>query len=137
MTKKLIFTYSWCNDIQSIKKFYSEILGLELIWDTPETIAYKIHDHQLSFNLDNSLDTPESKFAEQLGWSGGTEHKTSWSLECSKDEFDGIVLRAKEANIPSYHSEPQWVGYWSFPILDPMNETIEITAPGPEPKETE
>lgn len=127
MTKKLKFTYRWCNDIESIKFFYSKIIGLELIWDTPTSIAYKIDEHQLSFNLDNNLETPEPIYAEQLGWCGGIGHMTSWSLECDADEFNEIVKRAKHANLPSFKMQPEWVGYWSFVLLDPMNETIEIT----------
>lgn len=38
MVKALGFTYLFCNDLQ----FYSDILGLELIWDSEDSIAYLI-----------------------------------------------------------------------------------------------
>lgn len=90
-------------------------------------IAFKIHDHQLSFNYDSSLVTPEPVFSNQLGWEGGTAHRTSWSIKCSGEEFMDIVECAQKSGVKSFYPEPKWVGYWSYPILDPMNETIEIT----------
>lgn len=29
---------------------------------------------------------------------------------------------------PTWSSEPVWVGYWSFPVLDPMGNTVEVSA---------
>lgn len=132
MSKRLNFTYRWCNNIEAMRVFYKDILGLDLIWDTPEFIAFKVGDHQLSFQLDETLSASEPVFADQPGWKGGTTHRTSWSLECDRVAFDEIVNRSLIAGVPSYRSEPQWVGYASFVLLDPMNETLEITCTEPE-----
>ena len=110
-----------------MKDFYSNILHLPQIWEDETSIAYKIGDHQLSIELDTNLPTPPKAFAFQPGWREGTAHTTSWSLECDKEDFFEIVKSATTANINRYFDAPKWLGYWSFPLLDPMHNTIEIT----------
>ena len=127
--KRLGFTYIHCNDLDKMKTFYSDVLGLNCIWQSEETLAYQIGDHQLSIRLQPAMNTPEQEFSIQEGWEGGTSVRPSWSLECDQDSFSSIIKRAIENGIPSSFPEPKWVGYWSFPILDPMNNTIEITCP--------
>ena len=125
--KRLGFTYIHCNDLDKMKSFYSDVLGLNCIWENEESLAYQIGDHQLSIRMQPGMKTPEQAFALQEGWAGGTSVRPSWSLECDKESFSDIVKRAIEKEIPSYFPAPKWVGYWSFPILDPMKNTIEIT----------
>lgn len=127
MAKRFVFTYLFCNDLDSMKWFYTDILHLKLIWESEESIAFKIGDHQLSVHLHKAYAPSSQKFAIQPGWEGGTEARTSWSLECDVEDFNEIVRAAKSNEIPAYFHEPTWKGYWSFPILDPMNHTIEIT----------
>jgi hypothetical protein len=127
MAKRLIFTYIFCNDLDNMKRFYEEILQLDLIWEGEKTIAFKIGDHQLSISEDEELSTFTPVYSRQLGWEGGTESRTSWSLECDAKDFKEIVSAVKNNKIPGYFSDPVWKGYWSFPVLDPMNNTIEIT----------
>lgn len=127
MSKRFIFTYMFCNDLEKMKKFYSSILGLQLIWDSPEDIAFKIKDHQLSIAFDKNYHPLSPDFSIQPGWAGGTEPRISWSIECDEDDFSQIVRTAIENDVPSYYERPNWKGYWSFPVLDPMNQTIEIT----------
>lgn len=127
MGKRLGFTYLFCNDLEKMKWFYSEVLYLELIWDLEDSIAYKIGDHQLSITLDKSVQNLSKDFAIQPGWEGGTVPRTGWSLECDKKDFKVIIESILSLEITRYYNKPKWNGYWSFPILDPMNNTIEIT----------
>lgn len=128
MAKRFIFTYLFCNNLELMKEFYSEFLGLELIWEDTRSIAYKIEDHQVSITLDKEITPFSSKFSKQPGWQGGTVSRVSWSLECDKDDFLEIVESIKEyPKVKAWNQKPIWVGYWSFPVLDPMNQTIEIT----------
>lgn len=85
---KLGFTYMYTNDLAKAKHFYEALLGLQLIWDIEDSLAFQIEDHQLSIQLDTTLETLSPEFCLQPGWEG----------------------------------------YWSFPVLDPMMQTIEITA---------
>ncbi|MBU9712313.1 VOC family protein [Evansella tamaricis] len=127
MAKRLGFTYIFCNDLERMKWFYTKILHLNLIWDSKTSIAFKIGEHQLSIEFNENFNILSSKFSNQPGWEGGTEPRTGWSLECDKEDFIEIVNSAIMNEIPAYYNEPNWKGYWSFPILDPMNNTIEIT----------
>lgn len=127
MAKRWGFTYLFCNDLKKMKWFYSDILQLNLIWDDEGSIAFKIGEHQLSIDYNEDFNPPSSKFAIQPGWQGGTEPRIGWSLECDREDFNDIVHSILSNQIPRYFIEPKWKGYWSFPVLDPMNHTIEIT----------
>ena len=123
------FTYIFCNDLAAMKAFYTDTLQLEQVWEDERSLVYRIGDHQLSITLAEGLPTPPAEFSLQPGWRGGTAPRTSWSLECEKQEFDRLVAAAKDASVRSWSESPEWVGYWSFPLLDPMNNTVEITCP--------
>lgn len=127
MAKRLGFTYLFCNDLERMKWFYTDILHLNLIWEDRESIAFKIGDHHLSIFHDDNFTPLSMKFSVHPGWEGGTEPRTSWSLECDKEDFKKIIHSVISNEIQKYNNEPEWNGYWSFPILDPMNNTIEIT----------
>jgi catechol 2,3-dioxygenase-like lactoylglutathione lyase family enzyme len=129
MTKRWGFTYIFCNDLDKMKWFYADILHLNLIWDGEGSIAYKIGEHQLSISFNEDFNPPSNKFSIQPGWEGGTEARIGWSLECDKEDFNKVVNSIISNEIPIFYKEPRWNGYWSFPVLDPMNNTIEITCP--------
>lgn len=73
------------------------------------------------------MEIPSPHFAIQPGWEGGTEPRTSWSIEYSREAYKQVVQMVKRYGVTSYSEEPRWQGYWSLPLLDPMNNTIEIT----------
>lgn len=127
MAKRFGFTYVFCNDLEAMKKFYSDVLHLALVWEDPTSIAYKVANHQLSITFDAGFNPPSAEYAIQPGWPGGTALRISWSLECDRENFLRIVQAAKATGAQFRQPEPKWVGYWSFPLLDPMNNTIEIT----------
>lgn len=124
MTKRFGFTYIFCNDLGKMKGFYSEMLRLKLVWESKDSIAYRIGDHQLSIIYNEQFLPPISRFSIQIGWEGGIEARTSWSLECPKEDFNLIVESILNSDVPKYFDKPTWKGYWSFPVLDPMNNTI-------------
>jgi catechol 2,3-dioxygenase-like lactoylglutathione lyase family enzyme len=125
--KKLGFTYIFTDNIEKMKWFYGELLGLELIWDEDEDIAFKIADHQLSIQYHKDFRKPAPDYAIQPGWQGGRAPRTSWSIDFDAVSFKETVSLMLNQEIKSFFNEPQWKGYWSFPVLDPMNNTIEIT----------
>lgn len=111
-----------------MERFYSEVLGLDLIWKSDTDIAYMINGHQLLISLDEELVKGEEIFAKQPGWEGGSASRTSWSIEYDAPDFVQIIETCKgKPDIITRHDEAKWEGYWSFPILDPMNNTIELT----------
>ena len=52
-------------------------------------------------------------------------------------EFYAAVMRLQDGAVASFHSVPQWVGYWSFPVLDPMENTVELSWPAENPSAVE
>lgn len=127
MAKRFIFTYLFCDDLAAMKTFYGRVLGLDQIWEDEGSIAFRIGDHQLSVTLDDQVEPGPAKFSRQPGWEGGTEPRTCWSLECDSEDFRSIVRASKAAAVRSFVVDPVWRGYWSYPLLDPMNNTVEVT----------
>lgn len=121
------FTYLFTNNIKEMKLFYESFLGLELIWDETDDIAFKIGDHQLSVTFHEEFKVQSAHFAIQPGWQGGTLPRTSWSIAYDSSRFKKTVRALSENNVKSYYMTPQRKEYWSYPVLDPMNNTIEIT----------
>ncbi len=60
--KKLGFTYMFCNDLKAMKKFYQDLLQLDVIWDTKESIAFQIGEHQLSIEYHKDFHPPLRSF---------------------------------------------------------------------------
>lgn len=71
---------------------------------------------------------PVREWSTQLGWEGGLVAEPSWGFEFGLNDFRRVVEAALAEGVASRFPEPRWVGYWSFPIRDPMGNTVEITA---------
>jgi catechol 2,3-dioxygenase-like lactoylglutathione lyase family enzyme len=78
MAKRWLFTYMVCNDLQTMKWFYQEILHLELIWESDRSTAFKIEDHQISIEYHKDHYPFSSNYAIQPGWEGG--NVSEWIL---------------------------------------------------------
>lgn len=68
-------------------------------------------------------------WSQQLGWQGGSTATPSWGFEFPPAEFVRVVESVRGAEIDTFHPGPQWIGYWSFPVKDPMGYTVEISTP--------
>lgn len=97
--KKFGFTYIFADDIEKMKWFYSFLLELELIWNQADSIAFKIGGPQLSISLHDKLKIPLPEFAIQPGWQGGTQPRTSWSIDCDAPSFKQTVELLMRSNI--------------------------------------
>ena len=132
-TLNLRFLYTFCNDIEVMRHFYSEIFQLEEIFYAPGHdggLAYKCDE--LQFTLlpsKESLPIPVDWHC-QPGWQGGTLSGTSWSVVSdSLADFSATFIRLLKVQVPAFYSKPRWLGYWSFPVKDPMGNTVELTFP--------
>jgi hypothetical protein len=67
-------------------------------------------------------------FAKQAGFEGGQVETHSWVLEVACEDFDAIVKRLREAEVPSLTAEPlePQPGHRQFIVQDPMGFTIEV-----------
>ena len=68
-------------------------------------------------------------WSKQLGWEGGSTSNPSIGFELAAPAFRLAVAAARQAGVEAFHPEPTWVGYWSFPVRDPMGNTVEISTP--------
>jgi len=88
--------------------------------------------YQLAENI--NLVLMESKEASKLdGWSRGPVFRDgnmfdiSWTLrEEDLEVYIKTVKRISSSNSPKFYKEPQWVGYWSFIVKDPMGYTLDL-----------
>lgn len=129
------FAYEYCTDISATREFYGGQVGLTLIWDEAEDIAFQHDCVQVSFRRADSLTRPQS-WAFQPGWSHGqlsgapkTEHVRSISIALAPAAFRSAVAKLKSAGVETLRPEPFWVGYWSFVVRDPDGQTVELTDP--------
>ncbi|SHJ44816.1 Catechol 2,3-dioxygenase [Tessaracoccus bendigoensis DSM 12906] len=135
MAEHRFFVYTRCNDLNSSRRFYTELIGLKQIWDDDESLGYLVGPAQLSVFLDPaSTATPHWSF--QPGWGYGLSVESrpplaaaSWSVELSPEAFRDAVDRLRTAGVTAWRREPFWVGYWSYVVRDPMGQTVELSDP--------
>ena len=133
----LKFIYVPARDLTSMQRFYGEFLGLTEIHADDDAVSYDCHGLQFTIYVaPNVADAPE-EWATQPGWTGDTTPLISWSVELNQEAFVRAIHAIRLSTQRSLHDRPQWVGYWSFPVKDPMGNTVEITwPPGRPPKST-
>jgi catechol 2,3-dioxygenase-like lactoylglutathione lyase family enzyme len=129
----LRFLYIYCNDMEAMRRFYSDLLQLTEIYYDPGPhggLAYNCDELQFTiFPAQIALPVP-TEWHRQPGWQGGTLPGKSWSVVSeSRDAFAATVTRLLEAQVPAFFDKPRWLGYWSFPVKDPMGNTVELTLP--------
>jgi len=126
------FLYLHCDmpDLDRARHFYSGILGLpEIFFSADEgTAGYQAGDLQITVEA-HSGGTRTSGWSKQLGWSGGSTAAPSWGVELPPTAFAQAISAALASDVECWLAEPQWVGYWSFPVRDPMGNTVELSAP--------
>lgn len=130
------FLYLYCNDLATVRHFYTTLLQLEeSFFAEGKALAYRCDRLQFTvFQADRTLPVIED-WARQPGWEGGKQPHISWSVEYGKKAFKRVCARLKEAGVASFHDNPMWVGYWSYPVRDPMGHTVELTCPTDEPND--
>ena len=132
------FLYVHCQDLSEMRQFYSGLLEFDEIYFSADEGMVAYNCDGLQFTLVESADVvplkpdrPAVTFARQPGWSGGTGTSMSWSTPYDCEAFTRVVAALQEATVEAVHTEPAWVGYWSYPVLDPMGTTVEITSTDP------
>ncbi|MBN2381034.1 VOC family protein [candidate division WOR-3 bacterium] len=133
-TVNVKFLFNVCNDIDEIRHFYTDIMGMqEQAFMNDENFGY------LSYHCDNfdfMFFRAEEKlpviteWACQPGWAGGTLETTSWGIMMPFEEFKSVYKRMKTQGVPLFKPEPEWRhdSYWGLSVMDPMGNTIEVGA---------
>ena len=124
--------YLSAEDLDAMRWFYGALLALEEVYFSAEEQLLAFDCDGLQFTIYGADVEPSAAgWATQPGWVGGTEPAISWSVELPEEEFRPAVERLTRAGIVALHDAPVWVGYWSFPVRDPMGNTVEVTWPEP------
>ncbi len=129
------FLYVPAIDLDAMRDFYSDVLGLNEIWFKPgQGVAYDCDGFQFAIFFDPGDNTVLGEWATQPGWKGDTVGSISWSVVLSESGYRTAVDRLTASpDVPTMLREPQWVGYWSFPVRDPMGNTVELSWPDTAP----
>lgn len=102
---------------------------MEIFFSAEEgTIGYQVGELQVTISAHADAAHIDG-WARQLGWDGGSTSTPSWGVELAPSEFRRAIETARTRGVEARHPEPLWVGYWSFPVKDPMGYTVEITTP--------
>ncbi len=138
------FLYLPADDLAAARRFYSDLLGLEQIWDTEDSLAYQVGATvQLTIGREETAVPAGPGWSYQPGWVHGlgvhpapSHAAASWSIALAPEQFWAAVRRLQAASVESLRAEPFWVGYWSFVVRDPMGCTVELSDPSsPAPTE--
>lgn len=129
------FNYEFCSNIPATRHFYSELVGLELVWDEPDSVAFVHGSVQIAFSESTDTEAPDG-WALQPGWGFGQvplkespEKRSSWSIALESRQFREAVERMRGSDVETLWDEPVWVGYWSFVVKDPDGDTVELSDP--------
>ncbi|MDQ3460888.1 MAG: hypothetical protein M3498_16590 [Deinococcota bacterium] len=106
----------------------------ESFFDENEAVAYRCDRLQFTvFRTDQALPSPGG-WAKQPGWHGGTVPAISWSVELEPKAFKEAWMKMKDEGVASFYDSPKWLGYWSYPVYDPMGHTVELSCPTDDPE---
>lgn len=105
------------------------MLGLSEIYYAAEeqAVGYRVGSTQITISQHPAA-RPADGWSTQLGWEGGTTAETSWGFHLEPEPFRDAVGRLRDCGAAVWQADPAWVGYWSFPVRDPMGNTVEISA---------
>jgi catechol 2,3-dioxygenase-like lactoylglutathione lyase family enzyme len=120
------FVYAYCNDLEAMRRFYADLLGL------PQTsvengrnggfIELDCGGFRLAF-LQAAAPRPVATELSKLpGCTGGEIEQALCSIEYSAEDYAAVIARLAAAG----HHSPQPDGEWSYPVLDPMGNTVEV-----------
>jgi catechol 2,3-dioxygenase-like lactoylglutathione lyase family enzyme len=120
------------NDIDAMRHFYTDLVGLaegsyrndaQYGWLTYDCGGFEF----MCFRTSQPLPVPE-QFSAQPGWEGGQRLAISWSVSIPEAQFAEVVQRLKSDGVKCFAEQPLWAqdSYWSFPVLDPTGNTVEL-----------
>jgi catechol-2,3-dioxygenase len=127
------YIYLYCNDLLAMRHFYTDLVGMqESAFRNDEQWAWLCYTcgsfEFMIFPSDKAV-AGQGEYSMQPGW-GGTLPTISWSVRIPEDKFAEVVQRLIDDGVPTVAPKPQWAqdSYWSFPVLDPMGNTVELYA---------
>ena len=124
------FIYLFCNDLEAIRHFYTDLLHLhEIYFSDGQSVAYDCDGLQFTIMFDADVKPALAGWGWQPGWQAGRNSVVSWSVVLDEEAFKTAVTKLTLSGVESYYDKPQWKNYWSFPVKDPMGNTVEVVLP--------
>ena len=126
------FIYQSCNDVPAMRHFYGELIGMRetSYREGPEGwLVYQCAGFQfMIFPAGYELPVAQG-WGMQPGWEGGDREYLSWSLVVPVEDFASTVRCLIDDGVECFHPAPRWCqdSYWSFPVRDPMGNTVELS----------
>lgn len=126
--QKLNTVFEWCNDIKAMRRFYTELLGLEETFYDEERgwLNHQVGETLLVFIRSPDALPVTSEWAKTPAYDGGTAHLSSWVLEVSRQDFDDVVKRLRYEGVPEWGDPEESPGGRAFFVRDPMGKTVEV-----------
>jgi hypothetical protein len=119
--------FNLCDNVNAIRYFYTELIGLKETAFKPNSyIEFKIKGKTMMFYQADKIFKRLKSFKH--GYINDKNENLSWSLNLEEETFTATVNKLIYADIEILNNEPVWMpdGYWSFSVLDPMGNRLEI-----------
>lgn len=132
MKVELNTIFRWCNDVATMRHFYTDCLGLsETYFRNDEAhgwLTYQVGEVQLVFMRAAETLPAAAQFARNPGYEGGNLHAESWVLKVERPSFNIITQNLKNSRYALFSPEPiaPHPGALQMLGLDPMGFTVEI-----------
>lgn len=99
------FLYLHCLDLEPMRRFYSNVLGLDEIFHSTDegAVGYQIGTLQLTIAVHNDVE-PVDGWATQLGWKGGSTAAPSLGVELDSDSFRRAVQAVQSTAVDVHHA---------------------------------
>ena len=128
----LRFLFVMCNDILTMRHFYTDLLGMKETSFTNDEhwgwLNYKSEGLEFMFFRAKEKMPVQHYWTWQPGYDGGTVNAISWAIHIPEADFESTVDRLKRSGIKSFSKKPEWRqdNYWGFSVMDPMGNTVEV-----------
>ena len=120
-----------CNDIDAMRAFYTDLLGLpESYYRNSEQhrcLAYQIQGTELVFMPAPEELSFQTDWARQAGYAGSESTAKSWLFTMSYADFETLSNRIRKSAIPVYDNPEECDVSQQLFIKDPMGMTIELS----------
>ncbi len=123
------------NDMESMKDFYGNTIGFELMYESDNYTFFKIadgvggHTQTLALFAKNNL----TAFGQELK---AIEPKNTtlhhFALEIEKSDYEELLILCKQSNIEYVTEIFEWVKWRSIFIKDPESNIVEFVCHDPE-----
>lgn len=117
------------NNMEVMKNFYQEIIGLQLIQESENYTFFKIaegykgHNQTLALFSKSNLNAFNEKF-EDLNFNKSTLHH--FALEIDKEDYEDILEYCRRSQLEYITEKFDWIKWKSIFIKDPESNIVEF-----------